>query len=126
MVADIDDFKRVNDRFSHAVGDRVLRTVGDLLRSTLRPTDLAARYGGEEFVLAFPETDVAGARALCETLRRAVETYSWTELHPGLRVTLSLGCSDLEPGLTSHETMLAAADAKLYHAKRTGKNQVVI
>lgn len=122
-LVDIDDFKGINDRFSHAVGDRVLKVVAELLRGCLRPADMAARYGGEEFVLALPETDMEGAYAVCEKVRRAVAAYPW-RLHPELRVTLSVGlCSD--PGVGSHEAMVAAADARLYRAKGDGKNRVV-
>lgn len=123
-LADIDDFKRINDHFSHAVGDRVLRAVGAILSASLRPDDVAARYGGEEFALIFPETDAAGGRAVCERLRRAVEVHPWHELAPDLRVTLSIGlCSD--PALPSYERLLAVADEHLYRAKANGKNQVV-
>ncbi|CAA9582847.1 MAG: hypothetical protein AVDCRST_MAG86-3074 [uncultured Truepera sp.] len=123
-IADIDNLKEINDTFSHAVGDSVLRTVADLLTAPLRPADIAARYGGEEFVLVLPETDAAGGRVVCEKLCRAVEAHPWHDLHPDLRVTLSVGlCSDFGPG--SHEKMLAAADNNLYRAKCGGKNQVV-
>ena len=123
-LADIDNFKRVNDTFSHAVGDAVLKTLAKILSASLRPTDIAARYGGEEFVLMLPETGAVGGRAVCERLRRAVESYPWRDLHPELRVTLSVGlCSELDP--VSVERMLSAADAKLYRAKGSGKNRVV-
>ncbi len=123
-VVDIDNFKAINDSFSHAVGDSVLKVVADILTASIRPADMAARYGGEEFVLALPETDAAGGLAVCEKLRRAVESYPWRELHPELKVTLSVGlCSELDP--VSVERMLSAADAKLYRAKGSGKNRVV-
>ncbi len=86
-LLDIDNFKSINDRFSHAAGDRVLKTVADLIRGSLRPADVAARYGGEEFVVAWSSTpDDAGAA--CEALCRAVAAYPWGRLHPELRVTL--------------------------------------
>ncbi len=124
-LLDIDDFKGINDGFSHAVGDRVLKVVADLLTRSLRPADMAARYGGEEFVLALPETNMEGGYAACEKVRRAVAAYPWRRLHPELRVTLSVGlCNDL--GVGSHEAMVAAADACLYRAKGDGKNRVVV
>ncbi|WP_156995375.1 GGDEF domain-containing protein, partial [Elstera litoralis] len=73
-IADIDDFKRINDGFSHATGDAVLRALAALLIAEARPGDVVARYGGEEFTLAFPNADLATATALCERLRQRVET----------------------------------------------------
>lgn len=122
-LADIDDFKGINDRFSHAVGDRVLQIIAEILRLSLRRTDIAARYGGEEFVLIFPETPLEEGYKACEKLRKAVMEFSWGGVHPELKVTLSLGlCSDLS--LPTYEKMVAVADAKLYKAKRSGKNRV--
>ncbi|WP_394787613.1 diguanylate cyclase [Rhodoferax sp.] len=123
MLGDIDHFKSVNDRFSHATGDEVLRRIGQILQSSMRASDLVARYGGEEFVVAFPETDLQHAREACEALRQRVEAYPWHEVHPDLRVTISLGLSgDTQVG--SFHTMLEAADALLYRAKQSGRNQV--
>ena len=123
MLGDIDHFKSVNDRFSHAVGDEVLRRIGQLLQGSMRASDLVARYGGEEFVVAFPETDLQRARDACEALRQRVESHPWHELHPDLRVTISLGLSG-GTRETSFHGLLDAADALLYRAKREGRNQV--
>ncbi len=121
MLCDIDHFKTVNDRFSHAIGDEVLRRLGQILQDNMRSSDLVARYGGEEFVVAFPETDLMQARAACEALREWVEAYPWHEVHSDLRITLSMGlCSDTNAA--SFERMLAAADALLYRAKHGGRN----
>ena len=123
MLGDIDHFKRVNDQFSHATGDEVLRRIGEILRSTMRASDLVARYGGEEFVVAFPETDLQQAKDACEMLRQRVEAYPWREVHPDLRVTISMGlCSDTR--LPSFHAMVEAADTLLYRAKNGGRNQV--
>jgi diguanylate cyclase (GGDEF)-like protein len=123
MIGDIDFFKRINDNFSHATGDEVLRRVAQLLKANTRESDILARYGGEEFVIAFPQTSLEDAAALCEKLRGIIEEYSWREVHPDLRVTMSMGLSDeLWPG--SFEKMLAAADEKLYEAKTGGRNCV--
>lgn len=121
-LADIDNFKAINDHFSHAVGDAVLKMVAELLQRTLREGDVSARFGGEEFALAFPETAEPQARLVCERVRVAVETYDWTSLRVGLKVTLSVGVSSDTRG--GAEKMLARADARLYRAKRTGKNCV--
>ena len=122
-VADLDHFKRVNDQHSHAVGDAVLRMLAQLLSSQVRQTDLVARYGGEEFVLVLSETDAEAARVVCEKIRAAVEQHPWSDLAPGLALTVSIGyCADTS--LDSAERMLATADAELYAAKAAGRNRV--
>ena len=122
-VADLDHFKRVNDEYSHAVGDAVLRTLAQLLSSQVRQSDLVARYGGEEFVLVLSETDAEAARVVCEKIRAAVAQHAWSTLAPGLALTVSIGyCADTS--LDSAERMLAQADAELYAAKAAGRNRV--
>lgn len=123
-IADIDDFKRINDGFSHATGDAVLRTLATFLTETARPGDVVARYGGEEFTLAFPNTDLAAATALCERLRQRVETHAWDTIAPTLRVTLSLGVAACAPGGGGLEDTLKQADRRLYQAKNAGRNRV--
>jgi len=124
MMADLDHFKRINDNYSHAVGDKVLRRVAKLLTRGVRKSDMVARYGGEEFVILFPQTDIIPAARCCEALRSKVEGYPWHEIHPDLRVTISIGLSDaITAG--SVEKMLADADDRLYQAKRNGRNRVV-
>lgn len=120
---DLDDFKQVNDRWSHAMGDAVLRAVARLLRAHCRESDLVARYGGEEFAIVLPATDAAGAQVVCDKLRAVIAGYDWNALAPGLRVTSSIGVAD-DHGVADAEALLAAADALLYTAKRGGKNQV--
>ena len=122
-LADIDHFKSINDRHSHAVGDEVLRIVGSILRAACRPSDLAARYGGEEFVLALLDTTADAARAVCERLRLAVVGYPWRELDPDLVVTISIGLAEAGAHRDCSE-LLAAADARLYAAKHAGRNCV--
>ena len=123
MIGDIDFFKKINDRFSHATGDAVLREVGKLLREHTRASDVVARYGGEEFVIAFPETELTVAAEFCERLRQRIEAHPWQRIHPELAVTMSMGLSgDLSLGSVEH--MLKAADALLYQAKSTGRNRV--
>ena len=123
VICDIDHFKKINDTYSHATGDAVLRHVGNILRKHMRLSDLVARYGGEEFVIAFPETAGPQAAALCDKLRELVELFPWHEVHPDLKVTMSMGVyADIAAG--SAETMLQKADALLYRAKETGRNRV--
>jgi len=123
MIGDIDFFKRVNDRFSHATGDEVLRRVGRLLAEHSRASDVVARYGGEEFVICFPETELDEAAAFCERLRQIIEAHPWRDIHPELTVTMSMGLNG-DLALGSVERMLAAADALLYQAKHGGRNRV--
>jgi diguanylate cyclase (GGDEF)-like protein len=120
---DLDDFKQINDHWSHAMGDAVLRAVARLLRAHCRESDLVARYGGEEFALLLPATDAAGAQVVCDKLRAVIAGHDWNALAPGLRVTASIGVAD-DTGVADAEALLAAADARLYVAKRGGKNQV--
>ena len=121
-LCDIDEFKRVNDRFSHGVGDQVLQEVAHILKSSVRSVDTVARYGGEEFVLVFPETEAAQAHTVCEKIRQEVERYDWSRLHPDLGVTLSVGVAGDDQ--RDPEGFLNAADLKLYEAKRSGRNRV--
>ncbi len=123
MIADLDHFKQINDNFSHAMGDEVLRRVGTLLRQHSRKSDILARHGGEEFVILFAETTLHQAINHCEHLRQLIESQPWHELNPDLRVTMSIGVSaDLNLG--SIEKMLHQADDRLYAAKHAGRNRV--
>jgi diguanylate cyclase (GGDEF)-like protein len=123
-MADIDHFKRINDRFSHAVGDEVLRTVARILRENTRGVDAVARYGGEEFCLVLVETAQDAAVCLCERLRERIARHDWSAIHPALAVTISIGVAGLEEGMDAPDALLAAADARLYQAKRAGRNRV--
>jgi diguanylate cyclase (GGDEF)-like protein len=122
-LADIDFFKRINDRFGHACGDEVLRRVATLLRRGCHAGELVARYGGEEFCLVFVDAGVEQAARVCELLRAAVAAWDWGAVQPDLSVTLSFGLSG-DVSLPDHEALLAAADTMLYEAKHRGKNQV--
>jgi len=123
-MIDVDHFKLVNDRFSHSVGDAVLRRMADLLSNDARQTDLVVRYGGEEFVLLMRDADLAAAQHICERLRLLVQRHDWASLHPGLAVTVSVGLA-AGPEAGSHADVLSLADRRLYAAKRTGRNRIV-
>ena len=124
-LCDVDNFKNVNDTFSHAVGDEVLRVITRLLKNHLREVDTAARYGGEEFLLLLPEASLSDALAVCNILCQRVAAYAWDKVAPGLTVTLSIGLSN-DASVLDSEKLVALADAKLCEAKRAGKNQVKI
>ncbi|GGY76635.1 hypothetical protein GCM10011613_21410 [Cellvibrio zantedeschiae] len=123
MMGDIDHFKQINDKFSHAIGDKVLRKVGEILRAQTRSSDLVARYGGEEFVIAFVDTPLEQAHQLCDKLRTYIANQDWSEIHPQLSVTISIGVAQLERGQHLDQVM-QIADAQLYRAKSSGRNQV--
>jgi diguanylate cyclase (GGDEF)-like protein len=126
ILADLDDFKAVNDRHGHACGDLVLREFATLMHEVVREGDTAARWGGEEFALLLPDTDVEGAERVAERLRRGLE--SQVILSPEgqpLRVTVSLGVAGY-PEAGGRVELVDAADEALYRAKRVGKNRVVI
>ena len=121
-IADLDHFKDVNDRWTHAIGDAVLKRVASVLSAEVRHTDLVARYGGEEFVLVLVETRADAAAAVCEKVRIALATHDFTGIAPGLAITVSIGwCADTS--LPGPESMLGAADAALYRAKAAGRNR---
>ncbi len=122
-ICDIDFFKRINDKLSHAIGDETLKTVARIMKQNCREVDIIARYGGEEFVLAFLETPLEQAATACENIRHKIETYPWQEIHPDLKVTISIGLSN-DLSLPHHEQLLTLADTKLYEAKHNGKNQL--
>jgi diguanylate cyclase (GGDEF)-like protein len=124
-ILDVDNFKQINDGFSHAVGDQVLQAISYLMRLSLRGNDVAARYGGEEFVLALPNTTLAQAQLVCERLRLRVVNHNWKSIHPELeRITVSIGISD-DTSVSNHEKLLDLADRQMYLAKRNGKNQIM-
>lgn len=127
-LADVDHFKQINDRFSHAIGDQVLRRVADILVSRCRQTDVVARYGGEEFLLCFPDTNVEFAEQICGQLRLAVENADWSDVvgPAGGRfvITMSFGIAQAAPD-SRVATLLGAADTRLYRAKSRGRNRVV-
>ena len=126
VLADLDDFKAVNDIHGHAVGDDVLREFAAVLRSTLRDSDLAGRWGGEEFLLLLPGADAEGGANLAERVRAGLAERSFLGRDGEVvTVTCSFGVAQLSAGATDRE-LFAAADQGLYRAKREGKNRVEV
>ena len=123
-LADIDHFKRVNDDYSHAIGDQVLKRVALVLREGCRNSDFVARYGGEEFLLCFPDTSIDRALEVCSELRRAVQIADWSDIVSGMDVTISFGLAEIDEH-SRRRTVLNEADLRLYRAKREGRNRVV-
>ena len=124
-MIDLDRFKQINDRFTHVIGDHVLRAVAGVLHDQVRSADLVARYGGEEFTLVLPETGLEAAKSVTAKLAAAMAAHPWRVLHPELgRVTLSVGIACTDQGLDAG-ALLATADARLLRAKRSGRAQVI-
>jgi diguanylate cyclase (GGDEF)-like protein len=124
VIADIDDFKPINDGLGHQMGDDVIKAVASVLAGSVRETDLAVRFGGEEFVLVLPGARLANARRTAEAIRTAIaELEVPSPRGEPVRVTASLGVAEY-PTYSTPEALLAAADAALYQAKRAGKNRV--
>ena len=121
LYMDVDDFKGVNDRFGHAVGDQVLGTVSHVMRCTVRATDLVARLGGDEFAVLMPETERFSAVALARRMR---EELSRVTLPDGRPVRFSMGVASFVHPLDSVDAMIRAADALMYRAKEQGKDRI--
>ena len=125
VLFDIDHFKQVNDAHGHLAGDFTLRELAGLVRSSVRAEELFARYGGEEFALVLPETPLKLASQVAERIREVVENHRFQFDDQPLAITISLGvASTLGEVERSTCDLLAAADAKLYQAKRQGRNRV--
>ena len=122
VLFDLDDFKYINDRCGHQVGDDVLRLTGHVIRNRVRETDIAGRVGGEEFAVLLPGTDARGAAALAEHLRQAL-TREVTAPDVTWPVTASFGVA-IHRRWQSEAELIAVADKALYRAKAAGKNQV--
>jgi diguanylate cyclase (GGDEF)-like protein len=124
-MLDIDDFKVINDTYGHRRGDEVLRKIGEIIRESVRRSDLPFRYGGEEFLIIFPETEKAQAVVVCERLRQKVSQESF-----GLkeRITVSIGVASMPEDTKTYvdvEKLINLSDERLYKAKRLGKNKVI-
>jgi diguanylate cyclase (GGDEF)-like protein len=125
VMLDIDNFKSVNDTYGHQQGDVVLREVAGVLRASSRDIDEPARYGGEELAVALPQTDLEGTYLLAERMRSAIEALEIPRVDDRgfLSVTASFGVAALPESADGKATLIAAADAALYRAKRAGKNR---
>lgn len=125
VLLDIDDFKQVNDRFGHQVGDQVLRNVAGALRDTCRETDEPARYGGEELAVVVSDADMHECSRLAERMRRAIEEVEVVgPADERITVTASFGVALMGELAPDPATLIASADAALYRAKYQGKNCV--
>jgi len=124
IMADIDQFKRLNDEFGHLLGDEVLRQVSSLFHQQVRKIDVVCRYGGEEFGILLTQTQAQHAMSVAEKLRKAVETWQF----PGVpsAVTISAGAAAFPDHGTTRDELVRAADRGLYAAKQGGRNRVCL
>lgn len=127
VLLDLDNFKSVNDTYGHQQGDRVLREVARVLRETSREIDHPARYGGEELAVVVPGTDLEGTFNLAERVRERIAELRIARVdgQGTIAITASCGVAAVPPSTADERALLAAADAALYEAKRTGKNKSV-
>lgn len=123
-IVDVDFFKKINDVYGHMAGDDVLRKVAATAAGTLRQTDFFGRFGGEEFVMVTTDTDIAGALIVAERVRQKIEQLSFPDLHPELKVTVSIGIAE-HVRRTDTAVTFKYADEALYRAKESGRNKCV-
>jgi diguanylate cyclase (GGDEF)-like protein len=123
-VLDVDMFKDINDRFGHQAGDAVLLRIAEKLKSATRGRDVVSRIGGDEFAMVFPGMTADAVIEICERLCREVAALDFSDIDSNIKVTLSIGISDL-PHAQSFGRVLADADRALYEAKKSGRNRVV-
>ncbi|MDP3605699.1 MAG: GGDEF domain-containing protein, partial [Polaromonas sp.] len=116
-LIDIDKFKHINDKFSHQVGDEVLKRVARILKSHLRDDDIAARLGGDEFVIAFKTADLNVAQQVCQRISAAVRDFDWSSISSGLQSSISVGVAQAEPGDTV-ASLTHRSDLAMYREKK--------
>ncbi|MCP3665815.1 MAG: transporter substrate-binding domain-containing protein [Gammaproteobacteria bacterium] len=122
IIFDADHFKEINDQYGHLIGDQVLSSMAEQLDQLRRVTDVLGRWGGEEFLLVCPNTEIEGAKKVCEQIQRHVAGYVFVD---GISMTVSIGVTQIISG-DDIETMLQRADDALYQAKSSGRNKVVV
>jgi len=123
LLADVDHFKEINDRYGHQAGDQVLSSLARQLKSGIRESDIAVRWGGEEFLVILQNCDQTEARQLAEKLRQLAASCIANPENPAIRVSISIGVSQFD-GQESLDQTIDRADAALYSAKQSGRDQV--
>ena len=122
---DIDYFKKLNDKYGHHIGDRVLRGIAMKMKTAIRQSDFLARFGGEEFAVLLPATNVGVANTVAEKLRNSLAQSIFRTDEHEIKVTVSIGIEEYRPGEDDFEKLIARADAAMYQAKENGRNCIV-
>lgn len=125
-MLDIDNFKKINDTYGHLVGDCILKNLAMIIRESLRKSDFIFRYGGEEFLILLPFTDIDSAKYVMDKIRKKIEENIFECEGLKLKITVSIGISQFTEKTLSINTLIEEADKKLYIAKKTGKNKVIV
>jgi len=128
LMADIDHFKLINDKYGHILGDKVLRQIAQVMKALLKGNDTAARYGGEEFAILLPETSLKNAQRVAEHLRAKIEGICIKRMDTGTNIdtiTISIGVGRYRSG-ESLDTLIHRADMALYAAKNNGRNRIEV
>ena len=123
LMLDIDFFKKVNDTYGHLAGDFVLKEVADIIKSTIRNSDVCGRFGGEEFIIVLPNTKLSGAMKLAERIRENIQNHKFTFKNQEIPITVSIGITS-ESKNDSLFSLIERADEALYEAKNKGRNRV--
>ncbi|MBI5050659.1 MAG: GGDEF domain-containing protein, partial [Nitrospirae bacterium] len=127
LMLDIDFFKRINDTYSHRVGDMVLKEFSNVLKKNIRKGDILARYGGEEFIILLPNTPKAGSISAAQKLRRCIKDHKFKSLKGMESITVSIGIASYpHERINSSDELITCADNALLDAKNKGRNQAVI
>lgn len=125
LMMDLDFFSRVNDTHGHLVGDEVLRLFADRMRANIRELDVAVRFGGEEFLILLVETNGPDAMIVAERIRQAIAGSPFDTSAGKLRITTSIGVTEMTPEMSGITHLIARADQALYHAKQSGRNRIM-
>lgn len=126
MIMDLDHFKRLNDTYGHAAGDKALQKFTTLCCNLLRNVDIFGRWGGEEFVILLPETNAEGAAIIAERLRQSIEDSTLTYNDHKIKLTVSIGVAEFRENETGLDEPLGRADAAAYDAKKAGRNRIAV
>lgn len=127
MLLDVDHFKKINDEYSHAAGDYVLKKMSHILQKNIRPEDLVSRYGGDEFIIILNNIDAKNSYKRAERLRNAIKTLEIQyNQHAPFNITISIGIAMYPAHATTKKMLIKVADSALYKAKELGRNNAVI
>jgi len=127
ILIDVDHFKRINDQNGHKTGDRVLKTIADIIKMNTDSMDIAGRFGGDEFIIILPHKNLKYAKKLLEKIMSDIEAKNYMFIEANLRITLSMGCIHWSGSYKNHnmEKLIIEADKALYKAKEEGRNRFI-